>query len=77
MKRNLSSKLKLELETIIPLVMDHVVGGNGAAGFQTSCVPACTQGTQGTGGGGTRITTTGGPQSSPIHTCLPSANCLP
>ncbi len=75
MKRNLSSKLKLDLETIIPLVMDDVRGGNGPAGIRTSCVPACTQGPQ---GGGPTETITGGPQSSPIHTCLPSrANCVP
>jgi len=73
MKRNTSSKLALALETIMPLVMDHVVGGN-AVGIRTSCVPACTQGPK---TGGPRPTG-GDPQSSPIHTCLPSrANCLP
>ena len=76
MKRNLSSKLKLDLETIIPLVMDDVHGGNGPAGIRTSCVPACTQGPGGPQG--PTKTITGGPQSSPIHTCLPSrANCVP
>ncbi len=74
MKRNLSSKLKLDLETILQL--DSVVGGNGPAGIRTSCVPACTQGPKTTGGG--NGDPTGGPQSSPIHTCLPTrANCLP
>lgn len=73
MKRISSSKLKLDLETICQL--DAVVGGNGPAGIRTSCVPACTLGPK-TGGGNGEPTV--GPQSSPIHTCLPSrANCLP
>lgn len=74
MKRKLASKLSLDLETIKQL--DTVVGGNGPAGVRTSCVPACTNGPQGPQG--PTKTLTGGPQSSPIHTCLPSrANCLP
>lgn len=73
MKRIASKKLTLDLETIKSLV--DVIGGN-AAGVRTSCVPACTQNPK-TGGGNTR-TTGGDPQSSPIHTCLPSrANCIP
>lgn len=73
MKKIASNKLKLDLETILPLAMDAVVGGNGPAGVRTSCTPACgPQGPQGP------RTLTGGQQSSPIHTCLPSrANCLP
>ncbi len=68
MKRKLASKLSLDLETIKQL--DAIVGGNGV---RTSCVPACTNGPQ-----GPTKTLTGGPQSSPVHTCLPSrANCLP
>lgn len=71
MKKISSKKLTLGLETIVAL--DSVVGGNGPAGVRTSCTPACgPQGPQGP------KTLTGGQQSSPIHTCLPSrANCLP
>ncbi len=71
MKKTASSKLTLDLETIVPLAMSGVVGGNGPVGVRTSCTPACgPQGPQGP--------RTGGQQSSPIHTCLPSrANCLP
>lgn len=71
MKKISSKKLTLGLETIVAL--DSVVGGNAPAGVRTSCTPACgPQGPQGP------KTLTGGQQSSPIHTCLPSrANCLP
>jgi hypothetical protein len=43
MKKAASSKLKLDLETILPLAMDAIVGGNGPAGVRTSCTPACGQ----------------------------------
>mgnify|MGYP001417904017 FL=1 len=71
MKKVTSSKLSLALETILPLAMDGIAGGNGPAGVRTSCTPACgPQGPQGP-------KTLGG-QSSPIATCLPSrVTCLP
>jgi len=69
MKRSISSKLKLDLETLVPLVLEGVHGG-----IQTSSGRPCGPQTVGrTCGGGTDggTDTCPGPQSSPIHTCLP------